>query len=118
MNKIAIKGHLHKGKEIIKILKSLGGINKANYIGTNTSLWYFINTNGYITSEFFEHIPKDYKKYTLKKYIQKSLNNMETKRNIQIDLTTAKEWYKQGGNLKEIALQAFSEKELKSLPAS
>ena len=40
------------------------------------------------------------------------------KRNIQIDLTTAKEWYKQGGDLRKIALQAFSEKELKTLPTS
>ena len=43
---------------------------------------------------------------------------METKINIQIDLTTAKEWYKQGGNLKEIALQAFTENELNALPKS
>lgn len=43
---------------------------------------------------------------------------MET-RNIQIDLTTARTWYKQGGNLKELALQAFSENELiTQLPAS
>ena len=30
----------------------------------------------------------------------------------------AKEWYKKGGELKEIALQAFTEKELYSLPKS
>lgn len=34
------------------------------------------------------------------------------KRNIKISLEKAKEWYKQGGDLKEIALQAFSENEL------
>lgn len=38
------------------------------------------------------------------------------KRSIQIDLITAKEWYKKGGELKEIALQAFTEKELLELP--
>lgn len=43
---------------------------------------------------------------------------METKRNIQIDLTTAKEWYKQGGDLRKIALQAFSKEELQLLPKS
>ena len=43
---------------------------------------------------------------------------MENKRTIQIDLTTAKEWYKQGGDLRKVALQAFSEKELQSLPKS
>lgn len=36
---------------------------------------------------------------------------MET-RNIKIDLTTARTWYNQGGNLKELALQAFSADEL------
>ena len=33
-------------------------------------------------------------------------------RNITITLDKAKEWYKQGGELKEVALQAFSENEL------
>lgn len=35
------------------------------------------------------------------------------KRNIEITLEKAKEWYKQGGDLKEVALQAFNEDELK-----
>lgn len=43
---------------------------------------------------------------------------MGTKRNIQIDINTAKEWYNKGGQLKEIALQAFSKEELQSLPKS
>lgn len=34
------------------------------------------------------------------------------KRSIKIDLITAKEWYKKGNDLREIALQAFTEKEL------
>lgn len=38
------------------------------------------------------------------------------KRNIQIDLITAKEWYNKGGELREIALQVFTEKELIELP--
>lgn len=37
---------------------------------------------------------------------------MET-RNVNVTLEKAKEWYKKGGDLKEIALQAFTEKELK-----
>ena len=32
-------------------------------------------------------------------------------RNITITLNKAKEWYKQGGELKEVALQAYKEKE-------
>ena len=39
-------------------------------------------------------------------------------RNITLTLDKAKEWYKKGGELKEIALQAFGEKELNPLPRS
>lgn len=34
-------------------------------------------------------------------------------RNVNITLEKAKEWYKKGGDLKEVALQAFTEEELK-----
>ena len=37
---------------------------------------------------------------------------MKEERNITLTLDKAKEWYKKGGELKEIALQAFSEREL------
>lgn len=37
----------------------------------------------------------------------------EEKRNIPLTLSKAKEWFKKGGELKEIALQAYDEKELK-----
>jgi len=37
------------------------------------------------------------------------------KRNVTIDIKTAKDWYKQGGSLREVALQAFDEDELRSL---
>ena len=39
-------------------------------------------------------------------------------RNITLTLDKAKEWYKKGGELREIVLQAFSEKELNPLPRS
>jgi hypothetical protein len=39
----------------------------------------------------------------------------ETKRTIAISLATAKEWYKKGGELREIALQAFSTEEITGL---
>jgi hypothetical protein len=40
------------------------------------------------------------------------LYQMIKERNITLTLDKAKEWYKKGGELKEIALQAFTEKEL------
>lgn len=43
---------------------------------------------------------------------------MKKERNITLTLDKAKEWYKKGGELKEIALQAFNEKELNPLPRS
>ena len=43
---------------------------------------------------------------------------MKEERNITLTLDKAKEWYKKGGELKEIALQAFTEKELNPLPKS
>ena len=43
---------------------------------------------------------------------------MKEKRNIALTLDKAKEWYKKGGELKEIALQAFTEQELNPLPRS
>lgn len=39
---------------------------------------------------------------------------MET-RNVNVTLEKAKEWYKKGGDLKEVALQAFTEEELKGI---
>lgn len=39
---------------------------------------------------------------------------MET-RNVELTLEKAQEWYKKGGDLKEVALQAFTEEELKGI---
>lgn len=48
----------------------------------------------------------------------KSYKEMKEERNITLTLEKAKEWYKKGGELKEIALQAFTETELNPLPRS
>ena len=47
-----------------------------------------------------------------------SLYPMKEERNIKLTLDKAKEWYNKGGELREIALQAFTEKELNPLPRS
>jgi methionyl-tRNA formyltransferase len=65
-----------------------------------------------LTNEVFMDKYQEFKEYE-----QKFLNTMENKRTIQIDLNTAKEWYNQGGDLRKVALQAFSENELQ-LPKS
>lgn len=117
MEKIAIQGTPERGKDVIKTLESLGGINIKDYNGKSI-MYYYVNDKNHIDGDTIANLPQEYKKYTLKEYEQTLLNNIETKRNIQIDLTTAKEWYKQGGDLRKIALQAFSEQELQSLPKS
>lgn len=43
---------------------------------------------------------------------------MKEERNITLTLDKAQEWYKKGGELKEVALQAFTEQELNLLPKS
>ena len=43
---------------------------------------------------------------------------MKEERNITLTLDKAKEWFNKGGELKEIALQAFTEQELNPLPRS
>lgn len=121
MKKIAIQGHPTRGKDVIKILKSLGGNNLWNLSGIGTHCYYYINDNKQIdhhSKVFRQNYHFLYDWYTLEEYEQKFLNNMENKRNIQIDLNTAKEWYNQGGDLRKIALQAFSENELETLPSS
>lgn len=47
------------------------------------------------------------RRHTLEPY-----KEMKEERNITLTLDKAKEWYKKGGELKEIALQAYSEEEL------
>ena len=48
----------------------------------------------------------------------KLYKEMKEERNVTLTLDKAKEWYKKGGELREIALQAFIEKELNPLPRS
>ena len=48
----------------------------------------------------------------------KLYKEMKEERNITLTLDKAKEWYNKGGELKEVALQAYSEEELNPLPRS
>lgn len=41
--KIAIQGHKSRGKEVIQILKNLGGINRMNHSGRYTNYFYYIS---------------------------------------------------------------------------
>lgn len=158
---IAIQGHLKRGKEVIQVLESLGGINRMNHSGRYTKYFYYISGDdntiawtcirpqhlGVFTLEEFE---KEFP-YKIGETVITTLNHvgtiigivnskykvlfkedcalvaprrlkpyteMKEERNITLTLDKAKEWYKKGGELKEVALQAFTEKELNSLPRS
>ena len=162
--KIAIQGHPFRGKEVIRILKSLGGKNVEGLTGTYET-FYYIDDKNEIGDDHKKNFPPTYKLYTLEEfekefpfkigdkvsiaglpdfpknitkitwdceilYSFEGLNNtwfgakalkkfeMKEERNITLTLDKAKEWYKKGGELKEIALQAFTEKELNPLPRS
>lgn len=80
-----------------------------NFIGTITKLkesgWYYVkHDSGNLVCVFRQHL--------------KLYKEMKEERNITLTLDKAKEWYKKGGELREIALQAFTEQELNPLPRS
>lgn len=163
--KIAIQGHPTRGKEVISVLKSLGGKNTGGLEGTYET-FYYIDDKNEIGDDHRNNFPSTYKLYTLEEfekefsfkvgdkvtdhegdvaiitgfvYIGEKLGyslqyengrgtatpriltpykEMKEERNITLTLDKAKEWYNKGGELKEIALQAFTEKELNLLPRS
>ena len=163
--KIAIQGHPFRGKEVIQILESLGGVNDCPLNGKTVRIYYYIDydCNNIIHCHDMKYVNECCKKYTLEEFekefpfkvgdmvtvitntpykivaleyymgrlcyrLDNGLNysseslkpykEMKEERNITLTLDKAKEWYKKGGELKEIALQAFSEKELNPLPRS
>lgn len=79
----------------------------ANFIGTITKLkeggWYYVKCDSGNLVYIFRQNLKLYKE-------------MKEERNVTLTLEKAKEWYNKGGELREIALQAFSKEELKPLP--
>ena len=66
-NKLAIKGHLTRGKEVIEILKMLGGKNTEGYIGVDYDEIYTIE-DGYITQSYDWN---DCLVFTLEEFLEK-----------------------------------------------
>ena len=65
--KIAIQGNPTRGKEIIEILKSLGGKNRKRLTGRKFSQYYFINYIGDIDVTIKFNL-FNYKLYTLEEF--------------------------------------------------
>lgn len=131
MYSIAIKGHPFRGKEVIQILESLGGKNTVPLKGTEDVYYYIKNcSNKTIHCHDHDYVNKCCKKYTLEEFETrfpvffktdsalispkklKLYNEMKKERNITLTLEKAKDWYNKGGELKEVALQAYSKEEL------
>ena len=77
----------------------LKGVNKPYEI---IALEWYMNKLCYKLDNGLHYAPR-----TLTTY-----EKMREERNITLTLDKAREWYKKGGDLKQVALQAFSEKEL------
>ena len=89
------------GDRVITITTNLRGI----ITNLKENGWYYVKCdNGHFVYIFRQHL--------------KLYKEMKEERNITLTLEKAKEWYQKGGELKEIALQAFTEKELIALPRS
>ena len=71
MNKLAIKGHPTRGKEVIEILKMLGGINDSNIVDTCVDCYYRITINGGIYGEQMLTNYKETKVFTLEEFLEK-----------------------------------------------
>ena len=84
---------------------ALNGINKPHKI---VALEFYVNKLCYKLDNGLHFSPRALIIY----------KEMKEERNITLTLDKAKEWYKKGGELKDVALQAFSEKELNPLPRS
>ena len=65
--KLAIKGHLERGKEVIKLLEMMGGVNTHQHSGKYGKLCVYCGII-YVTSEI---IPGNYALYTLEQFEQK-----------------------------------------------
>lgn len=69
MANLAIKGHPTRGKEVIEILKMLGGKNKAYLNGTDTYLVYYICSENYIDTLYA--VSNAYRVFTLEEFLEK-----------------------------------------------
>ena len=68
---LAIKGHPERGKEVIKILEMMGGINKLALNGTQIDSYYYIDNIDSKIHLGFSIYPYDYTIYTLEEFLEK-----------------------------------------------
>ena len=69
--KLAIKGHQTKGKEVIEILKMLGGKDEGYWKGENPLLAYYVDNRGEIDYINNCNPNEDILRYTLEEFLEK-----------------------------------------------
>ena len=109
MRKIAIKGSQdsNEQKEIIKILKSLGGINSDNYIGDSED-YYYVNSDNTISLNHGIFL-QEYELLTLKEYKEKYMNK-ENNKELQIIAPKGYEVDKENSTFEKIVFKKIEEK--------
>lgn len=68
--KLAIKGHLSRGKEVVELFKMMGGC-ECGYCGGGTGLYYYISQFGNIEASCKPHEFNTYMVYTLEEFLEK-----------------------------------------------
>ena len=70
-NKLAIKGHSTRGKEVIELLEMLGGSNVHKHMGINDETFYYINDTTGIYCDPTLWNNNRYKIFTLEEFLEK-----------------------------------------------
>lgn len=73
MAKLAIRGHLTRGKEVIETLMMLGGLNLKRLVGTDSDSYYTIANDGTISGFIDAYLSKcsHYVRYTIEEFLEK-----------------------------------------------
>ena len=102
--KLAIKGHLTRGKEVIELLEMMGGSNFHKYVGNNDETLYYIDDRNNIDYDWTLWDNNRYTIFTLEKFLEKYPFKVGDKvflyDNITEGCVTGMEWDEDKGTVK------------------
>ena len=101
--KLAIKGHVSRGKEVMELFKMMGGC-ECGYCGGGTGLYYYISQFGNIEASCKPHEFNTHIVYTLEEFLEKYPFKVGDKvflyDNITEGCVTGMEWDENKGTVK------------------
>lgn len=101
--KLAIKGHVSRGKEVIELFKMMGGC-ECGYCGVGTGVYYYISQFGNIEASSEPYEFDTYIVYTLEEFLEKYPFKVGDKvflyDNITEGCVTGMEWDENKGTVK------------------